>query len=200
MSGLKIENLSFLKRGPYTFSVGSGQILGLHGASGAGKSLLLRAIADLEPHEGHLWLDQTACSDLSGPQWRRRVAYLPAESLWWHERVGQHFRIASEPAWLQQLGFAGEVMNWEINRLSTGEKQRLAILRLLQNRPQALLLDEPTASLDQGSIGRVENFILDYLKANSAPAIWVSHDQTQLERVASRRMEILVGGEMRELA
>ncbi|PKL46439.1 MAG: ATP-binding protein [Candidatus Riflebacteria bacterium HGW-Riflebacteria-2] len=200
MKGLRLENLSFLERGPYTFTVESGQVLGLHGASGAGKTLLLRAIADLESHDGHLWLDQTACSELSGPQWRRRVAYLPAESLWWYDRVGQHFSAAPESVWLQQLGLAAEVMDWEVNRLSTGEKQRLAILRLLQNRPHALLLDEPTASLDQGSIGRVEEFILSYLRQNSAPAIWVSHDPVQLARVAARRMEILAGGEMREQA
>ncbi|KAF1081356.1 MAG: hypothetical protein GQF41_2162 [Candidatus Rifleibacterium amylolyticum] len=200
MNGLRLENLSFLGRGPYTFAVEPGQVLGLHGASGAGKSLLLRAIADLEPHEGHLCLGQTACNEISGPHWRRQVAYLPAESFWWHERVGQHFKVPPAASWLQQLGFTSEVMDWEINRLSTGEKQRLAIFRLLQNRPKALLLDEPTASLDQGSISRVENFILDYLKENSAPAIWVSHDPVQLKRVASRRFEILVGGEMRELA
>jgi ABC-type iron transport system FetAB ATPase subunit len=200
MNGLRLENLSFLGRGPYTLTVEAGQVLGLHGVSGAGKSLLLRAVADLEPHDGRLWLGQTACNEISGPDWRRQVAYLPAESLWWHERVGQHFKKLPETAWLQQLGFNGEVMDWEVSRLSTGEKQRLAILRLLQNRPQALLLDEPTASLDQGSISRVETFILDYLKENSAPAIWVSHDPAQLERVAARRFEILVGGELRELA
>ncbi len=199
MNGLTVENLSFLQRGPYNFKIESGQVLGLRGASGAGKTLLLRAIADLEPHEGLLWLDDTACQNISGPQWRRRVAYLPAESLWWHDRVGQHFLTPPEADWLQQLGFTGEVMSWEINRLSTGEKQRLAILRLLQHRPHALLLDEPTASLDPDNISRAETFILDYLRKNSAPAIWVSHDQPQLERVAGIRREILAGGEMREM-
>ncbi len=199
MNGLKVENLAFLQRGPYSFEVATGSVLGLRGASGAGKTLLLRAIADLEPHAGRLWLDKTASTDLSGPQWRRRVAYLPAESLWWYDRVGQHFSVAPEIQWVQQLGLDNEVMNWEVNRLSTGEKQRLAILRLLQNQPQALLLDEPTASLDRDSIGRVEAFLLEYLRQNSAPAIWVSHDQTQLERVSASRMEILAGGEMREL-
>ncbi|MBU1108979.1 MAG: ATP-binding cassette domain-containing protein [Candidatus Riflebacteria bacterium] len=200
MNGLKIENLVFLQRGPYSLSVAPGSVLGLHGASGAGKTLLLRAIADLDPHDGQLWLNQIACSDLSGPQWRRRVAYLSAESLWWHDRVGQHFSEDPDIKYLQQMGLDSEVMNWEVNRLSTGEKQRLAILRLLQHRPQALLLDEPTASLDQNSIGRVEAFILNYLKQNSAPAIWVSHDMTQLERLTTNRMEILPGGEMQVLA
>jgi ABC-type iron transport system FetAB ATPase subunit len=199
MSSLKVENLSFLQRGPYSFEVAAGAVLGLRGASGAGKTLLLRAIADLEPHDGSLWLNQTACEDLSGPQWRQRVAYLPAESLWWYDRVGQHFFTVPETPWLQQLGLDSEVMHWEVSRLSTGEKQRLAILRLLQKRPHALLLDEPTASLDSDSIGRVEKFLLDYLAQNSAPAIWVSHDQAQLERVSVSRMEILAGGEMREL-
>lgn len=199
MNGLTVENLSFLQRGPYNFKIESGQVLGLRGASGAGKTLLLRAIADLEPHDGSLLLDDTACKDLSGPQWRRRVAYLPAESLWWYDQVGQHFLTSPEPDWLEQLGFSGEVMSWEINRLSTGEKQRLAILRLLQHRPKALLLDEPTASLNADNISRVEAFILDYLHKTLAPAIWVSHNQSQLQRVAVICREILVGGEMREM-
>lgn len=194
MNGLKVENLAFLQRGPYSFEVAAGSVLGLRGASGAGKTLLLRAIADLEAHDGCLWLDKTASTDLSGPQWRRRVAYLPAESLWWYDRVGQHFSVAPEIQWVQQLGLDKEVMNWEVNRLSTGEKQRLAILRLLQHRPHALLLDEPTASLDRDSIGRVEAFLLEYLRQNSAPAIWVSHDQAQLERVSASSMQILAGG------
>lgn len=200
MNSLEVENLSFLERGPYNFTVEAGAVLGLHGASGAGKSLLLRAVADLEPHTGSLRLSQTLCHEVSGPQWRRQVAYLSAESHWWYDQVGQHFAVAPDNAWLEQLGLASEVMSWEVSRLSTGEKQRLAILRLLQNRPQALLLDEPTASLDQASIGKVEQFLLAYLKENAAPALWVSHDLEQLARVATRRREILPGGEMRELA
>ena len=85
---------------------------------------------------------------------------------------------------LQQLGFEPDVLNWEVSRLSTGEKQRLAIVRLLQNTPRALLLDEPTASLDAENIERTETLLVDYCRQQQAPLLWVSHDTQQLERVA----------------
>jgi len=199
MNGLQVEQLRFLGRGPYNFAVPAGSIFGLSGSSGSGKTLLLRAISDLDPNEGRVTLNGVCSNDLPASEWRRKVAWLPAESLWWHDRVGAHFWQIPPLQWFNSLGFAEEVVNWEISRLSTGEKQRLAILRLLQHRPSALLLDEPTASLDKANITAVENFITDYLKENNGLAIWVSHDSEQLERVGACHYAMLLGGEMRKL-
>jgi energy-coupling factor transporter ATP-binding protein EcfA2 len=84
------------------------------------------------------------------------------------------------------LGLGSDVLQWQVQRLSTGEKQRLAILRLLANRPRALLLDEPTASLDRENVDRAEGLLLEFCRDHKAPIIWVSHDPGQLERVAER--------------
>lgn len=199
MSGLQIERLSFLQRGPYSFGVPGGTVFGLSGSSGSGKTLLLRAISDLEPFTGRLTLNGICSQSISGPEWRQKVAYLSAESLWWYDHVGAHFWKKPQAGWLQELGFPEDVMSWEISRLSTGEKQRLALLRLLQHSPEMLLLDEPTASLDKNNIAIVEKFILRYLQEKSRLAIWVSHDSEQLERVAICHYAILLGGEMRQL-
>lgn len=199
MSELKAEQLSFLSRGPYNFGVSGKMIMGLSGVSGSGKSLLLRALCDLEPHSGRITLGETDSQNISGPEWRRRVAFMPAESLWWHETAGLHFAKSPQADCLNALGFSDDVMTWEISRLSSGEKQRLALLRLLQNKPLALLLDEPTASLDPKNAQAVEKFIVNYLEAHDAPSLWVSHDHEQLARVASQHCEILPGGEMRRL-
>ena len=94
---------------------------------------------------------------------------------------------------LEALGFSDDVMNWVVSRLSTGERQRLALLRLLINRPRALLLDEPTASLDPSNVGPVENLLEDYRKETKAPMLWVSHDPPQADRVADRKYEISEG-------
>ena len=72
-------------------------------------------------------------------------------------------------------------------RCSSGEKQRLSILRLLANRPKVLLLDEPTANLDAENTRNVEALLIDYLTENNAVALWVSHDHAQLKRVVSTR-------------
>jgi ABC-type multidrug transport system ATPase subunit len=186
MNELQLSNLIFQGRGPYSFQIDPGQVAGLQGASGAGKTLLLRAIADLDPHQGQVRLGNMTCNQVPAPQWRKTVAMLPAESFWWFDTVGEHFHNSSRLVErnLQQLGFAPDVFNWEVSRLSTGEKQRLAILRLLQNRPGALLLDEPTASLDAANIDRTETLLVEYCRQEKVPLLWVSHDPDQLERVA----------------
>lgn len=197
MKKLLINNLCFLERGPYNIEFDSGAVYGFSGGSGAGKTLLLRAIADLEPHSGEMQLDGQCYTSFSGPEWRKKVAYLPAESHWWFETAGQHFHRLPSNETLKKVGFGNEVLDWEISRLSTGEKQRLAVLRVLQNQPEVLLLDEPTASLDEKNIRAVEDLLMEYVKEHNAACLVVSHDSDQLLRIADHRFEILSGGELR---
>jgi ABC-type iron transport system FetAB ATPase subunit len=182
---LRLTALGFLDWAPTTLEVGAGEIVGLRGASGSGKTLLLRAVADLIPRSGAVALGDDDALSLAGHAWRRRVGYLPAESLWWREKVGEHFPAGSQPA-LEPLGLPAEVMEWSVTRLSQGERQRLGLLRLLVRGPEALLLDEPTANLDERSAAAVERMILAYVEERQAPVIWVSHSLEQLRRVASR--------------
>jgi len=186
MSRLEIDRITFRERGPYSLAIEGGVCLGLQGPSGSGKTLLLRAIADIDPHGGSARLGQMVCADVPAPLWRRSVALLPAESSWWRDRVGSHFHdfSALSQERLAALGFASEVAGWQVSRLSSGEKQRLALLRLLENRPGALLLDEPTASLDAANIEKVEQLLLAYGRKHTVPLLWVSHDPEQLARVS----------------
>jgi len=198
MSRLEIIKLTFRDRGPYSLTIDGGECVGLQGASGSGKTLLLRAVADLDPHGGSLHLDQMVCAEVPPHEWRRSVGLLTAESSWWQDSVEEHFQnFSTLPSkHLRQLGFDIEVGGWQVSRLSTGEKQRLAILRLLENLPHALLLDEPTASLDAANISNVEQLLLDYGRTNNAPLLWVSHDPEQLARVADRRLFMHADGRL----
>src|ERR1700758_1371717 len=76
---------------PASLSLSTGECIAVQGPSGAGKTLLLRAIADLDPNEGSVFLDGRERTTIAGPDWRRLVGCVPAEPGWWAETVGMHF-------------------------------------------------------------------------------------------------------------
>jgi ABC-type iron transport system FetAB ATPase subunit len=173
-------------------AVETGECVAVTGPSGSGKTLLLRAIADLDLHEGRVFLDDVECRAVEAPRWRRQVALLPSESRWWHDTVGDHFEH-TKPPWLERLGFDPDVLSWTVSRLSTGERQRLALLRVLRNQPKVLLLDEPTANLDADNAARVEMLLDDWRKINGTAVLWITHDREQARRVAQRRFRLEAG-------
>jgi ABC-type iron transport system FetAB ATPase subunit len=188
MPQLRLERFSPLILEPLDLVIDEGETVTLSGSSGSGKSQLLRAIADLDPHNGAAWLGDAAADEMPAPQWRRKVGYLPAESSWWEELVGQHFAKAPQ---LEALGLAETILQSPVAHLSSGERQRLAVLRMLQQQPRILLLDEPTANLDPHHTQLVEEWILKYQQRNGAPILWVTHDPAQRQRVGMRHLEIL---------
>ncbi len=190
MSKLTVTGLIYHHLGPFDLTIDAGETVLLSGSSGAGKSLLLRALADIDPHGGEVFLDGSSSHSWPAPEWRRQVALLPAESQWWHDTVGEHLQKPLAPEILDALGFDNQVMSWSITRLSSGEKQRLAILRLLQNQPKVLLLDEPTANLDPESSQRVENLFLNYQRKHGTAILWVTHNFEQGRRLGGRHYQI----------
>lgn len=180
----------------FDLALSAGECISLSGPSGSGKTRLLRAIADLDPHQGEAFVDASPALELTGPAWRNRVGLLPAESFWWGEKVKDHFQTLQD-ANLESLGFTSDCADWEVARLSSGEKQRLALARLLQNRPGVLLLDEPTANLDQENTRRVEKLVNTWRIAHGCAVIWTSHEREQQQRVASRHLQI-EAGQLRE--
>lgn len=169
--------------------------MAITGASGSGKSLLLRMIADLDPNVGQVRLgdlDRKACS---APRWRRSVTYVAAEAGWWGETVSEHFAPAKRQAaaeLAQRLGLKPELLDGPVARLSTGEKQRLALIRAFVGEPPALLLDEPTSSLDQQSVAQVEALLRERLDAGMI-LVMVSHDPQQAARLGDQRFEMRQG-------
>jgi len=174
--------------GPFTFDVHAGECIAIQGPSGAGKSVLLRMLADLDPHDGDAVLDGRPASAMSAPDWRAAVLYQAAEPAWWEATAGAHFADADRDfvdATLAALGLAPALLDTEIERLSTGERQRLALVRSLARRPRVLLLDEPTAALDPDAVARVETLLRAQLAQGLAMLI-VTHAGAQARRLAQR--------------
>ncbi len=194
MSRLRAENLVYRpeQKGPFSFIIEASSCLGLTGPSGSGKTLLLRALADLDPYKGLVFLDDSECSSLPAPAWRRQVGMLPAESQWWQPSVGEHVEDLDENL-LLRIGFDRDVLGWSISRLSSGEKQRLALVRLLANKPRALLLDEPTKSLDSENVQKMESLVADYREKTGCSVLWVTHDEEQASRLGQTRFHLKAG-------
>jgi len=121
------------------------------------------------------------------------VVYVPAEAGWWADRVAAHFDDPALAApFMVRLGLKAEALDWQVARLSTGEKQRLSMVRAFLTAPQVMLLDEPTSGLDPDATNKVEAMLRDRL-SNGVAIMLVTHDDAQAQRMASRRFEMQAG-------
>lgn len=195
---LRVEHLRIGSLPPLSFAVTNGECLAIEGPSGSGKSRILRAIADLDPVDGQLFLDGSERREMAAPLWRRAVRYAAAEPGWWSDAARASFpqdaavqsRIARL---LSALGLDIDVLDRPLALLSTGERQRLALVRALVDEPKILLLDEPTGALDVASTALVEELIRFQLLAGRSVLI-ASHDGGLIGRLAHARLQLAPTG------
>ena len=206
---LEIKSVKSKMVGPLSLSVKKGQCVAILGKSGSGKSLFLRAIADLDPNEGEIFLNGEDRAKISACEWRRKLMLVPAQSGWWADTVGEHFGETAKGACdasktydasktngacktngasiiaslLASLDLPPKALSWQVSRLSTGERQRLALARAFALQPLGLMLDEPTAALDPDATARVEALIKQQL-ALGVCVILITHDAKQAARLA----------------
>lgn len=190
---LRLHALESPLAGPYDFELDAGACAVITGPSGSGKSLFLRMIADLDPSRGEVWRDGVARQSMSGPDWRREAPYVASDSGWWRDDVAGHFtldRQTAARALAERLGLNDGQFDGSVARLSTGERQRLALVRALVLQSPLLLLDEPTSALDPEAVGRVEALLIERLAAGDA-ILMVSHDARQAERLDAARYRMV---------
>jgi ABC-type iron transport system FetAB ATPase subunit len=184
-------------------ALSAGEITLLAGPSGGGKSRLLRALADLDrPAAGDLRLGDTPSPAMAAPDYRSRVAYLPATPQLGPATVRGlvarvagfgHRRELNDPrAGLERLGLPESVLDRAAEDLSTGETVRVALALLLAGDTRVLLLDEPTGALDPPSARAVEAWVRE--RANGGAAVlWVTHDPDQAARVGDALLTLADG-------
>ena len=191
--GLAIANLQSPLAGPFDLTVAPGEIIAISGASGSGKSLFLRMLADLDPNTGEVSLNGRDRRTLTAADWRRTAPYVAAESGWWRDKVLDHFGAAQQPLateLAQRLGIDPIQLQGPVARLSTGERQRLALVRAFVLQSPVLLLDEPTGPLDPGSVKRVEDLVKER-QTEGAIIVMVTHDPQQGRRLNARGLHMV---------
>jgi putative ABC transport system ATP-binding protein len=192
-------------------SVDFGDRLGVLGPSGAGKTVLLRAMALLDPlDEGSIRWQGSAVRGEAVPGYRKQVIYLhqrPAlldgtveDNLRHPFTLATHrdrsFDASRAEDLLARLGRERGFLAKNSRDLSGGEAQLVGLVRALQLDSAVLLLDEPTASLDPATTGAVEGLLGDWLSERAAgrALVWVSHDADQARRMTGRRIYLRAGG------
>jgi ABC-type multidrug transport system ATPase subunit len=191
---LRVEKLRIDGIPTLSFEVAAGECLVIEGPSGAGKTRILRALADLDAPAshtsgGHVMLDGVSRNEVAAPVWRQRVRYCPAEPAWWATTARAH--ASAMPAVAARfdrhaaaLGLPPALLRRPIMSLSTGERLRLGLALGLADEPRVILLDEPTAALDVQATALVEELIKFQLLSGRI-VILVSHDAGQVARLSS---------------
>lgn len=188
----RCESVSTCIGGSYALACASGTITGIRGPSGSGKSLLLRALADVDPSQGQVWLNDQDRQSFTGPAWRSQVRYVAAESAWWDKTAAL---CGVDPKIAEAFGLRIGICDEPIVRCSSGERQRLSLARAVSDHPQVVLCDEPTANLDSDSATLVERWMHDWVTAQPDRAVvWVGHAKPQQPYIFDRWLMLKDGG------
>ena len=160
-------------------SIADGEKVALVGANGSGKSTLLKLLAGvITPNEGEIHSDVQSL-------------YMPQNSYAFDKSVFKNVLLSADISKQEAHGLLcrlelNELENKNAKNLSGGEKQRVALCRVLARCSKLLLLDEPTSEMDLHSTNVAENAILDYVNKENATLIFSTHSPVQARRLADR--------------
>jgi D-methionine transport system ATP-binding protein len=177
-----------------SFTVQPGEIVGIVGASGSGKTSLLRLLNGLvSPSQGKIYLEELLVEQYSPVELRRRLVLAPQEpkllgmkvmdALVYPlklQRLSESEIRAQVDTWIDLLRIPSEWLGKTELQLSLGQRQLLAIARALMMKPQVILLDEPTSALDIGTASYLLQVLKKLNQEQNLTIIMVNH---QLELI-----------------
>lgn len=184
-----------------SFEVNQNDIIGILGASGVGKSTVLKLIARLQkPTEGTLInRAENIGYVFQEPRllpWRTTLqnVMLPLQM----NRSSKSEAKEKALYFIEKIGLCG-FENYYPSQLSGGMLQRVALARAFALQPQLLLLDEPFSALDLRLKAVLENMLKELLEENPIPVLYVSHSPEEVVQFANRIFMMYAGGVMEEL-
>ncbi len=189
-----------------SLEVQRGELLGVVGPSGSGKSSFLRLLNRLdEPTSGLVFLEGEDYRRIPPRELRRRVGMVTQRPFLFPGDIASNLRFGPAQRGetlpddeisrlLEHVGLPGFATR-NVANLSGGEQQRVSLARALANRPEVLLLDEPTSALDEQAKAGVEQLIRDLINKNSLTSVLVTHDRDQARRLCDR-VAILEAGRL----
>jgi molybdate transport system ATP-binding protein len=174
-------------------TINEGDFLALAGQSGSGKTTLLRILAGLEHSEGRVKVGDEVWQDenVSLATQKRGIGFVFQDyALFPNMTVLENLLFVNKDKKLavQLLGITDlcELQDRLPNTLSGGQKQRVSLCRAMMNRPKLLLMDEPLSALDPSMRTKLQNEILTLHKSFGTTTIMVSHDPSEIYRLANR--------------
>ncbi|WP_102347675.1 ABC transporter ATP-binding protein [Bacillus sp. Marseille-P3661] len=183
--------------------ISRGSIVTIIGPSGSGKSTIL-SVCNLmaTPDEGEVYIQEKEIRKWDIQELRRHVgiAFQAApmidgtvlDNLILPARL-QGMELKDPEMYLQYVGLKDDLLPRSASELSGGQKQRLSLARTLVNKPDVLLLDEITSALDPQAVHEVEELILRINREQHTTILWVTHDQSQAERVGDQTWLVIDG-------
>lgn len=199
-----------IRRGSFTLAVDQAfeldGILAVFGPSGSGKTTLLRLIAGFIHDAGcRVGLDETVWQDTASflPAHKRRIGYVFQDGrLFAHLNVKRNLEYSSRFPWrrgaiglddvIDALALA-PLLGRDVQSLSGGEAQRVALGRALLSNPQLLLMDEPLSSLDLERKREIVEYIAQLPQRFHVPIIYVTHDGDEVARLARETVLLNAG-------
>lgn len=204
MSILKLDNIKYSQNNDdilkgINLNIDEGDIISIVGPSGSGKSTLLKICSDLiSATAGDIHYRDKNYKDYNPIELRKNISYcvqipfLFGDTV--YDNLSYPFKIRKKEVdktlvieFLEKFNLDKSYIEKSVDSLSGGEKQRIALIRNLIFKPDILLLDEVTASLDPENSKVVENIIKDLNKSGTT-VLWITHDIAQSNSIFNKKI------------
>ena len=193
---LEIEHLEIYK----------GEITCIVGRSGGGKSTFLKLLNNMiSPEKGNIKFKGKNIEEYNPIKLRREILMLPQNPVIFSGSIRDNFSITLQyndldlqddkkyNNLLQKVGLSNQSLDSSAEKLSGGEKQRLALARILLLDPDTLLLDEPSSALDEETEELIIDMVVDFINGKNGTLVMVTHSKEIAKRYADRIITINEG-------